>query len=183
MATESSGNPDPPHLPFPLQDGEQVIQLCRRHWWYLWPRTILWTLFAVVPVVAAVWLLSALDVLSDLGIFFYIAAANWLIVWLVRLLLNWYAYHNDIWVITNQRIVDSFKPTPISKRLATADLVNIQDMTVEKNGIIKTVLNFGDVICQTAATGEQFRITGVPRPEAVQLLVDKERDRERMRHP
>ena len=85
-------------------------------------------------------------------------------------------------MITDQRIIDSFKPTPFQLRVGTADLVNIQDMTVEKSGIIPTILNFGDVVCQTAGTGQQFRIGGVPHPERVQLLVDKERDRERMRH-
>ena len=171
-----------PKLPFPLQEGERVIELCRRHWWHLWPRTIIWLLFALVPVIAAVWLLSALDVLDDLGIFFWAVVAVWLAYWAVRLLLNWYRYHNDIWVVTDQRIIDSFKPTPFQLRVGTADLVNIQDMTVEKSGIIPTILNFGDVVCQTAGTGQQFRIGGVPDPVRVQALVDRERDRERLRH-
>ncbi len=171
-----------PKFPFPLQQGEQVLQLCRRHWWHLWPRTILWVLFAVVPVAAVAWLLSAIDVLDDLGIYFWIVAALWLGYWVIRLLLNWYRYHNDYWVITDQRVIDSFKPHPFELRVSSADLVNIQDMTVEKKGIIPTILNFGDVICETAGgAGEQFRMGGVPNPVAVQLLVDRERDRERMR--
>ena len=133
--------------------------------WHLWPKTIIWVLFALfVPVVAAAWLLSALDVLYDLGIFFWAAVAVWLLYWAIRLLLNWYRYHNDIGVITDQRIIDSFKPTPFQLRVGTADLVNIQDMTIEKSGIVPTVLNFGDVVCQTAGTGQQFRIGGVPDP-------------------
>ncbi len=179
MATEPAANP---RLPFPLQEGERVIELCRRHWWHLWPKSILWLLFAFVPVIAAVWLLSELDILDDLGIFFWAVAAVWLLYWAVRLLLNWYRYHNDIWVITDQRIIDSFKPTPFRLLVGTADLVNIQDMSIEKSGIIATVLNFGDVVCQTAGTGQQFRISGVPNPEQVQLLVDRERDRERLRY-
>ena len=171
-----------PKLPFPLQDGEQIIRLCRRHWWFLWPRTVLWVVFAVAPVVLLAWLFSVIDILDDLGIFFWAVAAIWLVYWAVRLLFNWYRYRNDIWVVTNQRIVDSFKPHPFSLRVATADLVNVQDMSIEKDGIIPSILGFGDVVCQTAGTGQQFRITGVPDPEAVQLLVDKERDRERMRH-
>jgi hypothetical protein len=58
----------------------------------------------------------------------------------------------------------------------------VQDITVEKTGIVATVLNFGDVICQTAGTGQQFRISGVPHPQNIQLLIDKERDRERQRY-
>ena len=42
-----------PKLPFPLQEGERVIQVCRRHWWHLWPKTVIWVLFALAPVVAA----------------------------------------------------------------------------------------------------------------------------------
>ncbi len=171
-----------PKLPFPLQEDEQVLQVCRKHWWFLWPRTIAWLLFAIVPFMAAVWLLSALDVLDDLGIYFWAVVAVWLVYWAIRLLLNWYRYHNDIWVVTNQRIIDSFKASPFQLRVATADLVNVQDMTVEKSGIIASILNFGDVICETAAKEQHFRIGGVPDPAAVQLLVDKERDRERLRY-
>lgn len=171
-------------LPLPLQDGEMILQLCHRHWWFLWPRTILWTLFAVVPVIVAALVLDAIGILDDLGIVFWIVALLWLGWWGVRLVLNWYRYANDIWIVTNQRIIDSFKPHPFSHRLATADLVNVQDIAVEKIGFIATIFKFGDVVCQTAAAGAQggsFRIIGVPQPEAIQLLIDKERDRERNR--
>jgi hypothetical protein len=172
----------PPSLPFPLQSGERIIELCRRHWFYLWPKTILLLLAAIVPVAIAALLLDLAGALDDLGIFFWIVAALWLAYWAVRIFFNWYRYHNDIWVVTNQRIIDSFKPHPFSKRVATADLVNIQDMSVIKSGIFPSILNFGDVLCETAGAGhETFRITGIPRPEDIQLLIDRERDRERTR--
>jgi hypothetical protein len=45
------------------------------------------------------------------------------------------------------------------------------------------MLNFGDVVCETASGGgeREFRLSGIPRPQDVQLLVDRERDRERRR--
>lgn len=180
MAGEPAAPPE--RFPFPLQPGEKILQVCRRHWWHLWPRSILWTTFAVVPAIALVLVLGTAGIFDDLGIFIWIVLAVWFGFWALRLFLNWYRYHNDIWVVTDQRIVDSFKPTPFRLRIATADLVNVQDMSIEKSGVIPSVLNFGDVVCQTAATGQQFRIAGVPQPEAVQVLVDKERDRERARH-
>lgn len=168
-----------PRLPFPLQDGERVIELCHRHWWFLWPRTILWTLIAIVPVIVVAWVFSAADWLDASSPVFWIPVLIWLSFWAFRLLLNWYQYSRDIWVITNQRIVDSVQPTPFRQRLATADLINIQDMTVERSGIIPSLFNFGDVVCATASGRGDFRIAGVPRPQEVQLLVDRERDRER----
>jgi len=171
-------------LPFPLQEGEQVVFLCRRHWWFLWPRTILLTLLAVVPVAVAVWLLEEAGVRDDLGVFFWIVVVVWLGYWAVRLFLNWYRYRHDIWVVTNQRLIDSYKAHPFSLRVSTADLVNVQDMSVLKSGIVPTLLNFGNVVCETAGAGTtDFLIAGVPRPESIQLLIDRERDRERMRRP
>ena len=185
-AQPSAGQPAPHEdygrLPFPFQDGEQIIQLVRRHWWFLWPRSVMLVAFAVLPVALLAWVFSAAGVLDDLGVFFWLAALVWLAYWGLRLFLNWYRYQHDIWVVTNQRLIDSYKAHPFNLRVSTADLVNVQDMSVVKNGIFPTLLNFGDVICETAsAETVAFRITGVPRPEALQLLIDRERDRERMR--
>jgi hypothetical protein len=169
-------------LPFPLQEGEQVLALCRRHWWFLWPRTILLALVALVPVVVAFWLLGEIGVRDDLGIFFWIVVALWLGYWGVRLFLNWYQYNHDIWVVTNQRLIDVFRSNPLNKRIVTADLVNIQDMRVERSGLTATILGYSNLICSTAgAEGGSFNITGVPNAEELQLLIDRERDRERMR--
>lgn len=167
-------------LPFPLQEQETITLLVRKHWWFLWPQSILWVLFAIVPVVVFSWVLDKIGILDDLGKIWWAIVILYLVYWALRLLLNYYRYHNDLWLITNQRIVDAFKRHPWNLRLATADLVNIQDMSIVKNGPIASLLNFGDVVCQTAGQDNiPFLITGIPHPEQVQLLIDKERDRER----
>jgi hypothetical protein len=84
-------------------------------------------------------------------------------------------------VITNQRLIDSYKSNPFSLKVATADLVNVQDMSVERHGILRTMLDYGDILCQTAAEMQGFRLAGIPDPRTVQALVDRERDRERLR--
>ncbi len=184
MATDAAAQqPDKDGaLHFPLQDDEQVIMLCRRHWIYLWPRSVWYAILALVPVVGIAIALNATTGISGTGgMIFWIAAIVYLLYWLIRIFLNWYRYNNDIWVITNQRVVDSTKTNPFSLKISTADLVNVQDMTVERSGILRTMLNYGDIVCQTAADLQEFTLTGIPRPQDVQLLVDKERDRERMR--
>jgi hypothetical protein len=185
MASDAAARVEVPggRLPFPLQDGERVLQLCRRHWFYLWPATIIMTAIALGGVIIAGVLLAMIDQFDGIArTIFFIAALIWLLYWAVRIFLNWYRYHNDIWVITNQRIVDSYRPSPFRHTLSTADLVNVQDMTVEKNGILASMFNFGDVVCQTAGDGRRdFRMTGIPDPQSVQLLMDRERDRERTR--
>jgi len=193
MITESDETPPPPservaesaseRVPFPMQQNEQVITICRRHWIYLWPHTIMLALWGIVPVAVIALLLSWTDTYDGIvAQIFWVVAAVWLLYWAVRIFLNWYRYRHDIWVITNQRIVDSLKNHPFHHKLSTADLVNVQDMTVERSGVLQTTLNYGDIICQTAGmSGAEFRLSGIPQPQEVQLLVDKERDRERTR--
>lgn len=184
--TTDSPTPAPPKkdgsLHFPLQENERVLEICRRHWFYLWPRTILYALAALVPIiVVGAAITKWFDYSGMTAKVFWIASLVYLLYWLVRIFLNWYRYQNDIWVITNQRIVDSTKTTPFTLRMSTADLVNVQDMTVERDGVLRTLFNYGDIICQTAAEQQEFRLSGIPHPQDVQLLVDKERDRERLR--
>jgi hypothetical protein len=137
---------------------------------------------AIVPLAAAAWVLDWIGILDDLGMFWTVPAVLWFGYWGIRALFNWYRYQNDIWVVTNQRIIDSLKSNPFNKRVSTADLVNLQDINVHKRGLTSTMLNYGDVVCQTAsANAEGFVIGGVPNPEAVQALIDRERDRERSR--
>jgi hypothetical protein len=44
------------------------------------------------------------------------------------------------------------------------------------------MFGFGDIVCKTAGSSDAFRLRGIPQPQDVQLLIDKERDRERMRY-
>jgi hypothetical protein len=170
-------------LPFPLQEGERVIQVCRRHWLYLWPRLLLIAIVGLAPPVIVGVLLSRAGAYEGIvEKVFWVAAAAYLLYWAVRALLVWYRYRHDIWVVTNQRLIDSFRTNPFNLKISTADLVNVQDMTVERSGILRTVFDFGDVICQTAADQQEFRISAIPHPRDVQALVDRERDRERLRY-
>jgi uncharacterized membrane protein YdbT with pleckstrin-like domain len=171
-------------VPFPLQQNERVLRLCRRHAIFLWPATIFVLLLAVVPIVVVAFVVTRVtDLSGNTARVFWIAALIWLVIMGIRGFLQWYRYHNDIWVITNQRIVDYTAKNPLSHRLSTTDLINVQDMTVERNGIFAAIFKYGDVICQTAADQQEFIMSGIPHAEEVQLLVDKERDRERMRRP
>lgn len=169
-------------LPFTLQDDEVVIQVSRKHWWFLWPVLGLMAAAAIIPVIVFWWVFGVVGADSGIG-----SQVRWGIVvlwlgyWGVRMFLNWYRYNHDIWVITNQRLVDSLKSNPFNLKVSSADLVNVQDISVERAGILRTWLDFGDIVCQTSSTREVFRLGGLPNPRATQALIDQERDRERLR--
>src|SRR5688572_2333381 len=138
-------------LPFPLQDGERVLGIRRKHWIFLWPTIVFYALVAIVPVLLLRWLLDTAGILDDINPVFWIVAGLWLIFWGIRLVLTWYRYHHDFWVITSQRLVDCRRRHPFDLTVSTADLVNVQDMSVHRNGVLATILDFGNIVCQTAS--------------------------------
>ncbi|MPZ22396.1 MAG: hypothetical protein GEU28_02395 [Dehalococcoidia bacterium] len=165
------------NLPFPLHDDEEVFAYLHRHWFVLYPRLLAYLAFAVVPPAILIAVAIELDFLEGVGqAIVLIASLAWFLFWLFRFLLTWYRYNNDIWVISDQRIVDSIKLNPFNLRMSSADLVDVVDTNISRSGIIHTLLNFGDVQCQTAGSSTNFKLENVPQPAAVQSLVDRLRD-------
>jgi hypothetical protein len=167
-------------LPFPLQETENVLLMCRRHWIYLYPRMILQILIAVLPVLALFLVLRWADALDGLAAkIAMVVSAIWLVVWAVKIILLKYRYDNDLWTVTNQRIIDSYRSNPLSLKITTADLVDIVDTSLNRSGIFPTMLNYGDIRCETAGERQDISLPAVPHPQEVHALIDRERDRER----
>ena len=163
-------------LPVKLQNDETVVREVRRH-----PAAV--TLQIVADVIGGIllvllinWLSGVVPSLSTLWNIAYV------VVILGALLIGFvafYRYRNDVWLITNQRIVNSVKTSPFNHSISSTDLINVQDIAIQKKGILATTFNFGDVVCQTASTKGNFTFRGVPNPTQLLEEVDKLRDEAR----
>jgi membrane protein YdbS with pleckstrin-like domain len=165
-------------LPFPLQEGEQVLTLSKRHWLFAYPKMVAEGIVALVPVGVLWWAMARLDWTDNAlpRLIALVATAVWLVYWAVRLYFVKYRYDNDVWAVTNQRIVDSVKNNWFHLQMSTADLVDIEDMSVIRSGVLGTMFDFGDINCQTAGTVPKFTFRGIPRPRELQAMVDHLRD-------
>lgn len=168
--------------PVSLQKDEKVIKVMRRHPARLVLDIVLTFIIEVLVLVALFWLR---DTVSVLGLLWNVLIGIALIGGLIFIGIEFYRYRNDVWLLTNQRIVDSTRTSPFNQTVSSADLVNVQDMNFHKRGVLATLFNFGDVICQTASQTQHFAFRGVARPEDVLHLVDTHRDlaRHRMYNP
>jgi uncharacterized membrane protein YdbT with pleckstrin-like domain len=90
---------------------------------------------------------------------------------------EWVSWYNDVFVLTNYRVVDVKQDGFFSRKFSEANLANIQDVSHEISGIFPTVFNFGDVLLQTA--GAQAKITmddiGDPQSQAVYILKEQQK--------
>ncbi len=164
-------------LPFEMQPGEDVLVATRRHWMYFYPKLVAVALAGIVPIVALTWIVAATAGLDGMaGLIVLIVDAVWGLFWLIRGYFTWYRYQNDVWVVTDQRILDSLKRHWFHHQMASADLVDVEDMRVHKEGVLGTAFNFGDVRCQTAGELPNFILSGNPDPAKVLTVVDAARD-------
>lgn len=157
-------------LPVQLQSGEEVIKLIRRHPASLWGRLGLIALVVILALI--IWLIAGGNTLFN--IIFALVVIGGILVGFMA----WYRYFNDLWVITTARLIDVTRSNPFSQQVTTAALSNVQDINIRKKGVFNTMLNFGDVICQTAsASGQTFSFVGVAEPEKVLDLIDEARNK------
>jgi uncharacterized membrane protein YdbT with pleckstrin-like domain len=165
--------------PIQLHDDEEVVATIRRHPLHLWAREL--AIAVVVLIVLFLWFRFGLGSTTEtISTFWNIVAIAAVVIGLVLGYVYWYRYNNDLWLITSQRLVDSTRSTPFSQNVTTADLVNIQDISVRQRGISQTIFQYGDVQCQTAsASATTFEFKGVADPQEVLEQIDKNRDRAR----
>ncbi len=166
-----------PKLPFELQEDEAVILFARRHWIFFYSQLALIILAGLVATIGVVIIvLSTFGFDGLVGKAVGVALVLWAGYWGVRAYFHWYRYQNDIWAVTNQRLVDSIKKNWFHHQMASADLVDVEDIRVVKQGILNTVFNYGDVQCQTAGEVPNFILDGIPDPARTLAVVDAARD-------
>ncbi|MEO6043815.1 MAG: PH domain-containing protein [Tepidiformaceae bacterium] len=164
-------------LPFELQGDERVVLFCRRHWLYFYTKLASVVLSLLLPTIVLIGLVHFTAGLGGtVGKVALIIAAAWVVFWAIRGYFTWYRYQNDVWVVTNQRIIDSTKYNWIKQRMASADLVDVEDINVVREGLFATMFNYGDLRVQTAGEVANFVLAGIPAPSKVLAVVDSSRD-------
>ncbi|TSC76448.1 MAG: hypothetical protein G01um101431_581 [Parcubacteria group bacterium Gr01-1014_31] len=157
------------YLPHALLN-EKIILLLRRHWLVLFGRELVWVIAALLPVGLA-WLLPGdLQGLAENTVGYPLAvvggSAYYLFLWLFA--FNAFVdYYLDVWIVTNERILNIEQHQLFSRVAAEQRLSRIQDVTAETHGIFATFLHFGDVHVQTAGEQARFVFRQIPDPTAV----------------
>lgn len=164
-------------LPFELQAGEDVLLRLRRHPVHLWWNLAGVILAGVAPIIVA--LVAAgltIGLGGTAGLVVIGLAVVWGVYWAIRAYFTWYRYDNDLWVVTNQRLIDSLKRHWFHHQMASADLIDVEDIAVVREGFLQTVFKFGDLKCQTAGEQPNFVLAGIPDPVGVLGTIDRARD-------
>lgn len=115
---------------------------------------------------AAILLLSSVYLLA-IWLFFYTAFID---------------YYLDVWIVTNDRIIDIRQSGLFGRTIAELDLFRVQDVTSECKGFFATIFNYGNVYIQTAGAKQRFTFVNVPDPHHIREAIVRMADEDRKYH-
>lgn len=158
----------PDRVEFENKDPEEkVVLLLRKH-----PITnIGWLLLTFVIIVAPAFI-SSLPFIEQVPIRFQLVGVLiWYLVtagFAYEKFLSWFYSVN---IVTDERLFDVEFSNLIYRKMTDAEIERIQDVTVQMGGAIRTTLNYGDIIIQTAAEMPEIEFEAVPEPDKVAKIL------------
>jgi hypothetical protein len=144
--------------------GEQVIMYLRRHWIVLAKMIFIIALLVFIPLILIVIMLGIENLWQSevfVALFTLGVSAYYLFVILFAF-ADFIDYYLDLWIVTDQRIINIEQKGLFSRTVSEKELIMMQDITADVQGVVATMLNYGDVYVQTAAEKERFVFKQIP---------------------
>jgi uncharacterized membrane protein YdbT with pleckstrin-like domain len=153
-----------------LKENERILLVVRRYWLTLLPIVFRRILFLFLFLILGFWFWG-----WELFTSFYPALLFFgiLVFVLVSLVYEWLIWYQDIYIITNKRIINIQRNSLFSTTISEAGLDKIQDVTFKIEGVFQTFFNYGTVMVQTASSIGVLNLEDVENPS---LLVEKIRE-------
>jgi len=90
---------------------------------------------------------------------------------LTYIIFNFLDWYYDIYLVTNQRVVDyEFKPIS-SYKVFEVSLEDIQDIRAKTVGFLPSIFDYGDVVISSAAETGSFKFHAVPAPNKFRDII------------
>lgn len=125
---------------------EEIILMNRRHPWVL-AKTGLVVVAIIIIVVISLLIFGAslaTSIVLILALLFIVIYG----------FIRWFVYSNDVYILTNERIINIDQGGFFTRRVSEAELSNILNVSYEIRGPIKSLLNFGEVAIDTSGSDQ-----------------------------
>ena len=167
-----------------LEDDERVLKVVRKHWWIIATQAVSVVFFAFAPILILTLLLNLelggqmfdypsikTYLLSHTAEVFYLYS-TWLLFMWMMLANYWTDHYLDLWAITTRRVILVDQRGYFRRFISSFRLERLQDMNIEVNGVVATLLDFGTIEAQTAGgSNEEFVSKFMPKPRDIKALI------------
>ena len=148
-----------------LEKNENIVEIIRRHPFFFWAETILLVLLGIAPLV----IYKIFEVQIAPTVQSYLLAKFIYEIWLLGIwfliFIAWTDFYFDVWIITNERIIDIDQNGLFSRNVSSLRLEHVQEVTVTTDGLLNTLLHAGNIEAETGADKKQFYLPNVNDPE------------------
>jgi uncharacterized membrane protein YdbT with pleckstrin-like domain len=169
----------PKGVKFKTQEQEEyIILLLRRHW----ITNIYWIAIAFLMILAPL-ITMEVPLLSFMPQRFQLMTVIiWYLVTLAFVFENFLSWFFNVYIITDERIIDVDFTSLTYRRISDAQIERIQDITYKTGGLLRAVFDFGDVYVQTAGKAPEIDFEAVPKPDKVvrvlnQLIIQEQQEK------
>lgn len=169
---------------FELEPGEQVILHVRKHWLVFAGELLPYALLAWLPTLLP-WLGNLLlrvgganahiPDLSTANPWVHLALGLWWLLLWIGAFNRFTQYFLNLWVITNQRIVEIHQYGFFDRQVSSFLMARVQDVTTTVDGLFATIFGYGTVRIETAGTdSKHFVMSGLKDPQGMRDLIMRE---------
>ncbi|MCD4761377.1 PH domain-containing protein [bacterium] len=155
---------------------EKIIKVIRRDIFILFKKIVMFLGLILLPVIFFYFFIYAQPGIFNGTLSYPLivlgTSAYFLFVWLF-FFFSFIDYYLDVWIITNERIIDIEQRGFFSRIIAEHKLFRVQDVTSEVHGFFPTILKYGDVHIQTAGVKQRFHFHQVPNPNEIRDKIIK----------
>ena len=161
---------------------EKIVHKVRRHPLTFIPIVFLFIILLLVPVALFFVMMSVFPNLLT-GTLTYPLLVLLSSIYFLSMYLFFYVrfidFYLDLWIITNDRIIDIEQQNLFSRSVTELDLFRIQDVTTDMQGFFSTVFNYGNVLVKTASSNTNIVFYNVAAPNKIreELIQLSEEDR------
>lgn len=154
-------------------EDEQIILLMRAHV----ITNIKWVLatigLLIIPIILFP-ILASLNVIPSIGVGVgFVFTILWYAVTATYAFINFLYWFYNVYIVTNERIVDIDWYSIIYRKTNSTRISKIQDVSSTRAGVFASIFDYGDIHIQTAAEESDYDFASVPHPDLVSKKIQE----------
>jgi uncharacterized membrane protein YdbT with pleckstrin-like domain len=156
---------------------EKIIKVLRRDVFILIKKILFFFLLLILPLILFYLVVTSIypDILYgqiSYPVFVLVVSFYYFFLW-VFFFFSFIDYYLDVWIITNERIINIEQKGFFSRTISEQRLYRVQDVTSEVHGFFPTIFKYGNVYAQTAGAKERFFFHDIPNPDQIRDTIIK----------
>lgn len=153
-----------------LYPNETILMVVHKHWIAFFLKILIVAILLIAPITLTAFFFSAGAISDDAIIYIRFFVVIYLMVIILIAFLVWMDHYLDLWIITNERVIDMEQHGLFRRETSEFSIDKVQDITVEVPHMMATFLKYGNLQIQTAGE-KSFTIKEVPNIYEIKKII------------